>query len=87
MHLEYIHRVCLDLNPNIEGSIGYVTSDNAQDICDGAFTVTETRLPYGGDVQSANARIVRFRASDANAIFSGINFRLNALSVLCCIKT
>ena len=72
--------------PNIEGSVGYVTSDNAQDICDGAFTVTENRLPYGGDINSQNARIVRFRASDANAIFSGTNIKLNALSVLCCIK-
>ena len=81
------HLRCLEGIPNIEGSIGYVTSNNTQDICDGAFTVTETRLPYGGDLHSVNAQIVRFRASDANAIFSGTNVKLNALSVLCCIKT
>ena len=97
MHLEYIHRVCLDSSPNIEGELfrnnnygssqflADATTDELQ--ATGAFNIivgSNETIPNGTSFSGAKGFSID--ASKSSSVYSGSSIQVNALQCLMCIK-
>ena len=83
--------LCLESNPNIEGSVTPGAGGGARFIgmgdASGVFTTGNKVTGGGGYTVNAGKSTIVFTASNGNSLYSGDKLQASALQCLACIKT